>query len=689
MIRRFEFGAPLPTDAVVKALPACGDALPFFTVSKSDAGLSFTCELAENTQIFGLGETVRGINKRGHLYRSWNTDEPLHAEHKNSLYASHNFLIFYTDGKPLGVFFDDPGLMTFDLGYTHAAQAVITSQSGHVNVYWVEGNTLKEVAKAFRQLIGPSYLPPKWAFGYIQSRWGYASAQEIRQVVQEHRKRQIPLDGVCMDIDYMTDYKDFTVNDETFPAFEAFNQEMKEEHIRLVPIIDAGVKEQAGYSVYEEGVKKGYFCTREDGSPFVGAVWPGCSCFPDFMQPEARRWFGQKYHSLMDAGVEGFWNDMNEPALFYTPEGLDAAWKDALPFTEDRNPGVVDFFHLKGIFPSTSGRQADYESFYHQLEGQRVRHDKIHNLYGAYMTRAAHEGMTAYDPAKRFLRFARSSYIGAHRWGGVWQGDNMSWWSHLLLNLKMLPSLNMCGFLYNGADLGGFGCDVTEDLLLRWLQLGIFTPLMRNHSALGTREQEVYRFSSWEAMKNTLSLRYALLPYLYSEFMKAALKDEALFRPLAFDYPQDARALGVEDQVMLGGECMIAPVYEPNAKGRYVYLPEDMLMVRLRSPEDYDLVPLPKGDHWVDVQLHETPLFIKKGCFIPLAQGAQWVEAVDASRLTLLGWLTGDAAYDLYDDDGYTAQPELKKGLTAIVVKSGKAEGDGLELNGEKLIIDC
>lgn len=688
MIRRFDFGSPVNTQAVLIPCDSCLEKLPYFTLSQSDAGLSFTYVMTADEMIFGLGETVRGINKRGHLYRSWNTDDGEHCEHKNALYASHNFLIFDNGARVLGLFVDDPGLVTFDLGYTDASKAIITSQSGNVSLYVIEEVSLKAAAKAFRQLIGPSYIPPKWAFGYIQSRWGYKDEKDVRRVVAEHRSRGIPLDGVCLDIDYMDDFKDFTLDDKAFPDFKAFNQEMKDDHIRLIPIIDAGVKEKEGYSVYEEGVEKGYFCTLQDGSPFVGAVWPGRSVFPDFMQPEARQWFGQKYHGLMDAGVEGFWNDMNEPALFYTPQGLAAAKARADELSSDPNPGVYTFFTLRDVF-HVQNQQEDYERFYHKLNGQWVRHDKIHNLYGAYMTRAAHEGMTAYDPHKRFLRFARSSYIGAHRWGGVWQGDNMSWWSHLLLNLKMLPSLNMCGFLYNGADLGGFGCNTTEDLMLRWLQLGVFTPLMRNHSAMGTREQEIYRFGLWEDLKNILTVRYGLLPYLYSEFMKAALNDEAMFRPLAFDYPHDARARRIEDQVMLGNECMIAPVYEQNARGRYVYLPEDMLLVRFRSGTDYDLLPLPKGDHWIDLNLNEMPLFIKKGSFIPLAQPAQWVEAVDSRRLTLLGWLTGDAAYDLYDDDGYTAQPELKKGLTAIVVKSGKAEGDGLELDGGKLMVDC
>jgi alpha-glucosidase len=255
----------------------------------------------------------------------------------------------------------------------------------------------------------------------------------------------------------------------------------------------------------------------------------------------------------------------------------------------------------------------------------------------------------------------------------------------------MLPSLNMCGFLYTGADLGGFNGDTTEDLLLRWLQLGVFTPLMRNHSCQGTREQEIYRFSLQEKMRDIVTVRYALIPYLYSEFMKAALTDGCMFRPLAFDYPADETACRVEDQVMLGGECMIAPVYEQNARGRNVYLPEDMLLVRFRSAEDYCLIPMEKGRHWIDLDLNELPLFIRKGCVIPMSRGGGWVEAVDFTDLTLLGWLEGETSYAFYNDDGMDAAPVLEKGLQTIRCKAegGKAiaAGEGLRLDASKVIV--
>ncbi len=246
--------------------------------------------------------------------------------------------------------------------------------------------------------------------------------------------------------------------------------------------------------------------------------------------------------------------------------------------------------------------------------------------------------------------FSRSSYIGMHRYGGIWMGDNKSWWSHILLNLKMLPSLNMCGFLYTGADLGGFGADTTRDLVLRWLALGVFTPLMRNHSALGTREQEAYQFENIEDFRHVIGVRYRLVPYLYSEYMKAALNDDMYFRPLGICLPGRCIRSQVEDQLILGNEIMIAPVYTQNAKGRYVYLPEEMMFVKFLPDGSISQEILGKGIHYVEVALNEVPLFIRSGKCIPVADVAESVKDIDTSKLTMLGY--EGSSYTLYEDDG-------------------------------------
>jgi len=668
MIRKYTFGTPLPTDAVVRSVPAEQGSLPYFTLSKGEDGsLTFSLILSPEEVLFGLGQGVRGIDKRGHRYESWNSDVFNHTEERPSLYGSHNFLVFFSPDRLFGVYLDDPGKITWDLGYTARDQAVITVESGSLDLYLIEEDSLPAIARAFRGLTGRSYIPPRWAFGYIQSRWGYASEEEVRTVADEHRKRHIPLDAVCLDIDYMVDFKNFTWNPKAFPDLKKFQAEMKEDHLRLVPIIDAGIKVEEGYAPYDTGKAGDCFCKKEDGSDFVAAVWPGRCCFPDFLREDVRRWFGDLYLPLLEAGVEGFWNDMNEPALFYSDEGL----ADAFATADKIRAGGVDYestWWLKDVFNGMANSMDDYRRFYHLVDGKPVRHDRVHNLYGAGMTRATAEGFRRFAPDQRLLLFSRSSFIGAHRNGGIWQGDNFSWWSHLKMALQMLPNLNLCGFLFTGCDLGGFGCNVTEDLMERFLQLGVFTPLMRNHSALHTREQEIYRFSIWETMRDTVSVRYALLPYLYSEFMKAALRDEMLFRPLAFDYPADRRAVHTQDQLMLGGDCMIAPVYEQNAAGRYVYLPEDMLLIRFRSAKDYDLVPLEKGDHWIDLALGEFPLFVKKNRAVPLCAGGESSELLDDTAFTLLGQIEKEGVLELYRDDGRTVNPDLESGLTRITL---------------------
>ena len=690
MIRRYDYGTPLFTGAIAIPQPVCTDEMPRFTVEKNGESVSFRVQMDEDDQIFGLGESVRGMNKRGHRYRAWCSDDFSHTEDKASLYASHNLVIFSGKSGVFGLYVDDPGAVTFDLGYTRGDEAVITSENGNCSAYYIEADSLIGAVKEFRHMIGRSYLPPKWGLGYIQSRWGYVTEEDLREVARNHRERHIPLDMLSMDIDYMEDFKDFTWDTKKFPDLKAMIADFKADNLRVVPIIDAGVKLCPGDPTYDEGVEKDYFVKKKDGSTFVGAVWPGKAVFPDFMRNDVRQWFGDKYHGMLEAGVEAFWNDMNEPAIFYSEEGLADAYAKADKL-RNKNIGVYDYFALKDAFTGMSNSMADYQRFYHDVDGQRIRHDKVHNLYGAMMTKAGAQGMKSFNPDKRHLLFSRASFIGAHRDGGVWQGDNFSWWSHIALNLRELAGMNMCGFLYTGADLGGFGQNTTEDLLQRWLQLGVFTPLMRNHAALGTRDQEIYRFRNWEQMRDTLTVRYALIPFLYSELVKAAIKDDMLFRPLAFDYPADKRACRVEDQLMLAGSCMIAPVYEQNARGRYMYLPEDMLMVRFRSAEDYDCIPMTKGDHWIDLEMNEFPLFIKKGQVIPLAKGAECVAQVDETRLALLGWLEHGTACTLYDDDGESMNIDLAAGLTLIdvQVKSGKAiaKAQGIDLDASRIIV--
>ena len=646
MIQKYTYGTPFETDAIVTSIPA-SEGTPAYGTISTENGFSFTYDMDDNDVVYGLGESNRGINKRGYVYESNCSDQPNHTEDKISLYGAHNFLVI-SGKQTFGLFVDYPGKLKFDIGYTLSSQLKITCEDADLYLYVIEGETPYDIVKQFRKIIGRSYIPPKFAFGFGQSRWGYTTADDFRKAADGYRENNIPIDMVYMDIDYMEDYKDFTVNQENFPDFEAYVNEMKEKGIHLVPIIDAGVKVEAGYDVYEEGVEKNYFCKREDGSDFVSAVWPGWTHFPDVLNADARKWFGDKYDVLVSKGIDAFWNDMNEPSIFYSQEGL-ADFKETAKKYVEGDPEVPHYMVGEKL-QALANNHEDYKRFYHNVNGEQVRHDKVHNLFGYNMTRSAGEAFERISPDKRILMFSRPSYIGMHRYGGIWTGDNCSWWSHILLNLKMMPSLNMCGFLYTGADLGGFGANTTRDLLLRWLALGVFTPLMRNHAALGTREQEPYQFEHIEDFRNVIGVRYRLVPYLYSEYMKATLNDDMYFKPLAFVYPDDKLARNTEDQLMIGNEIMIAPVYTQNAIGRYVYLPEEMMLVKFLGNGNMFQEVLPKGIHYVEIALNEVPLFIRKGCAIPVADFAESVPDIKEESIRMVGY--EGASYERYTDDG-------------------------------------
>ncbi len=648
MISQFVYGHPVETYAVVEDVPVLGhEQLRHFT-RKKGSPQAFSCPLGEEDIVYGLGETMRGINKRGYRYISFNYDDPIHRDDMPSMYGAHNFLI--VDGaEPFGAFFDTPAKVVFDVDSKGDGALTVLCESQDLRLYLVEGKTAYDIARQFLGIIGRSFLPPLWAFGYGQSRWGYKTERDVSRVADKHREAGIPLDYICMDIDYMDRYIDFTVNERRFPDLAGYAARMKERGLRLVPIVDAGIKIEPGNLVYDEGVQKGYFCLNHEGTCYRAEVWPGMTHFPDFLREEVRQWFGDQYKFYTDRGLEGFWNDMNEPAIFsseYRAQGTEPDLDHGDPDQPERHT-------------------ADFKDFFHRLDDGREKSNyEVHNLFGGMMTRASGQGLDRLLD-KRYLLFSRSSYIGAHRFGGIWTGDNASTWEMLRQNVYHMPSLNMCGFLYSGADTGGFGGNAPRELLLRWLAFSAFTPLMRNHTCIHTRHQECYRFRNPEDFKTIVSLRYRLAPYLYSEFMKAALRQDMFIRPLAFDFPEDRKARDIEDQLMVGESVMIAPIVEQGAKGRIVYLPEPMTEVRY-SREGFSCTEADAGEWTVMVPLNQAVFYIRQGKLIPVGGAASCTAELDLSDVELLG--SGDAC-EQYIDDGFTKDCSLDR----CVVRRKKA----------------
>ncbi|MBQ1628114.1 MAG: alpha-glucosidase [Treponema sp.] len=665
MISKFVFGEPFCTESVVcfpeaaavyKNLP---EKFPYGSIMVSK-DFKFEYQLKTNDRIYGLGETLGGINKRGKIYESWCSDDPVHTEEKKSLYGAHNFIVIHSDEdkKTFGLYFDYPGKLIIDAAYTKNDLLSVCADEPHIDLYLIEPEKENErkilsVVEQFRAIIGKSYVPPLWAFGFMQSRWGYGSEDDLLRVYENYNKLGIPLDAIFLDIDYMDEFRDFSINGKNFKDFRKAINDFRKKNIHIVPIIDAGIKAETESEIDKEGIKNDFFCKKADGKFFAAGVWPGLSHFTDFLNPAAREWFGSKYMPLINDGIDGFWNDMNEPALFYSEDGIKSGYKKIKELIDNENPNVFSTWEVKDVVLGLQNSMDDYRSFYHRVPEKLagalaekdsgvknglvlVRHDKIHNMYGYNMTRAASEYFEKHVKEK-ILMISRASYIGMHRFSGIWTGDNSSWWSHILLLLRQLPSLNMCGFLYIGCDLGGFGCNTSRDLLLRYLSIGIFTPLMRNHSALGTREQECYQFENPEDFRGIICLRYRLLPYLHELFGKCAEEGKMYFKPLSFDYPDDEIAPSIEDQLMIGDDIMIAPVYTQNVSGRTVYLPEDMTMISCGLGSGLDCgepekQELKKGVHFVDVPLNKIVFFIKKGHKIPVTEPALSTAELDLSK---------------------------------------------------------
>lgn len=629
MVYKVKFGEPIETFSVVKKV-AESENLDFFSVKEKKNEIIFEYKLKKNDIVFGLGEAHGNLNKRGFRCVNFNTDNYYFSENAPSIYASHNFLI--VDGKEcFGVFIDTPAKTTFEIDYNQSGKIKVICENKNLNVYIVTGKNAYDTNRQFLKIIGKSFVPPLWAFGLGQSRWGYKTQQDFENVINGYQKNKLPLDYVCMDIDYMDRYIDFTINKNSFPNMKKFVSDCKKKGVNLVPIIDAGIKVEQGNKTYDEGVKNNFFCKDKNGNNFEAYVWPGKTHFVDFLQPKARIWFGKQYKDLLECGFTGFWNDMNEPAIFN-----------------------MDFFDAqkqkKQIFQKTE----DYNAFYHNLNGKTINHNDVHNIYGHLMTMASSNELKKLD--ERYLLFSRSSFIGSHRYGGVWTGDNFSSWQNLKESLPMLCSMNMCGLIFSGADTGGFAGNCSEQLLLRWLAVSVFTPLFRIHSDISSSPQECYSFGQNDKFRKILSLRYRLLPYIYAEFVKSAMTCDLYLKPLAFVYPNDKQAQNIQDQLFVGQSIMIAPIVEENAVERDVYLPEKMTKV-VFDGKNFKCENFESGNHKIHCELDEVVFFIKDKCLVPVAADAQNTQKINLTKVTLLG---NGTTYKQYIDDGKTKQISQK-----------------------------
>jgi alpha-glucosidase len=573
--------------------------------------------LLADERFIGLGEKAGGTDKRRQAFTNWNTDAFGYAGGSDPLYVSIPFYMgLHSNSLVYGIFLDNSYRTNFNFGASNDRFSSFSAEAGEMNYYFIHRPSVAETIQAYTELTGRMEIPPLWALGYQQCRYSYFPDSEVMNVARTMREKGFAGDAIVLDIHYMDAYKVFTFHPERFPNPKKMIADLKTLGFNTVVINDPGIKVEKGYSAYEDGLKQGIFAKYPDGTPYSGEVWPGWCHFPDFTNPKARVWWGDNMKTLTDAGVTGFWNDMNEPA----------AWGQNIP-------NIVEF----------------------DFDGNKASYKKAHNVYGLEMARSSYEGAKRHLGGKRPFVLTRAAFAGIQRYSSIWTGDNTATDDHLMLGTRLVAGLGLSGVPFTGVDIGGFNGNGSRELFARWVTVGAFTPFFRIHAAIYTKEQDPWSFGEdvEEICKNYIQLRYNLMPYIYSAFHEAAQTGLPVARNLAITYPFDAKIYdgAFNSQYLFGGAFLIAPVVSTQQFAK-VYLPE-------KGEDWYDFHSnkrLSGGQEiLVEAPLERLPVFVRGGSIIPQQSPVLHAGQKPTDTLTLHVYRGNTSnSFTYYEDDGET-----------------------------------
>src|SRR5713101_1943329 len=567
---------------------------------------------------YGLGDKTGPMNRRNRAFTMWNSDVFGWSESTDPMYKAMTFFMGLRKGTAWGVFFDNTYRSSFDFGKESPDYFSFGAEGGELNYYFFAGPNPKKVVEEYTMLVGRSPLPPLWSLGYQQSRYSYYPEARVREIAATLREKKIPADVIYLDIDYQQGNAPFTINREYFPHFEQMVADLRAQGFRLITITDLHIKKDPGhgYTPYDSGIKNDVFVKNPDGSDFVGIVWPGESVFPDFTLTKARDWWGSLYKDFVGMGVAGFWNDMNEPALF---ERADKT------------------------MPLDTRHRLD--------DGTSLDHRAIHNVYGMENVRATYDGLRKLQADERPFVLTRAAYSGAQRYAATWTGDSSSTWNHLSMSTPMLLSLGLCGYALAGDDIGGFAGSPPADLLTRWFEVGAFNPIYRDHTGKGTADQEPWVHGpQQEAIRRRyVELRYQLLPYIYTGIEESTHTGLPFMRPVFLDYPQAEGFYGNNRDFLFGSDLFVAPMVTEMVDAEEVQLPPG---------EWYDYWTSRKFASKDKITLHpaldEMPLYVRAGAVLPMQPVTQSTSKKPTGPLQLRVYAGDDCRGSLYEDDGHT-----------------------------------
>lgn len=607
---------------------------------------------------FGLGDKTGSFDRREQAYTLWNTDAYLWQETTDPLYKSIPFFMTFRRGTAAGVLLDNTWRSSFDFGKGEPNVYSFGAVNGPVDYYIFYGPTPKQVLAAYAWLTGPPPLPPLWSFGYQQSRYSYTPQARVLEVAKRLRADRIPSDAIYLDIEFQQKNRPFTIDRERFPEFEKMIEELRAENFHVVAITDLHIASAPGehYAPYDSGVKSDEFVKNPDGSLFTGKVWPGMCVFPDFTRDQTRQWWGSLYAPFDKMGIEGFWNDMDEPSVFESPNLT-------MP-----------------------------ENVRHRIEGtgfqtRTAAHAEIHNVYGMENSRATYEGQLKLDPDRRPFVLTRATYAGGQRYAVTWTGDNSSTWNHLRLTTPMLKSLGLSGFAFAGADVGGYAGTPSPELLTKWIEVGAFQPIDRDHTEKGTGDQEPWVGGpEQEAIRRRfIEERYKLMPYLYSVAEESSRTGVPMLRPLFVEFPNaaaDGHPMDVDRyasaEFLLGSKLLIAPSPFPDEQDDY--------LVEFPFAGWYDYwtglqvrtVPGVFPSASVHPQLDQLPVYVRPGTILPMEPLVQSTAELPKGPLTLRVYPGPRCDGRLYQDDGATFA--YRRGESLQMQFKCEIANDGLHL---------
>lgn len=574
-------------------------------------------ELQEGERFLGLGEKTGPLDKRGRAYVNCNTDNFAYGPDADPLYASIPFYIGIHSQGIYGIFLNNSYKSTFNFGASSDRFAWFSVDDGQMDYFYIHGGLKEGIAGVLHYygwLTGKGAIIPKWALGFQQCRYSYYPDTEVLRIAQTFREKRIPCDVLYLDIHYMDAFKVFTWHPDYFPDPKRLADQLNELGIRLVVIMDPGIKVEPGYAPYDTGVEEGYFARLPDGEPYSGQVWPGWSHFPDFTSEKTRKWWGEQMKIYTDAGIAGFWNDMNEPA----------AWGQHLP-------GLIEF----------------------DMEGQDGSFKEARNIYGMQMARATFEGALELRPNERPFNLTRAGFAGIQRYAAVWTGDNTASEEHMLAGVRLVNSLGLSGVFFAGYDVGGFVGEPSPALYARWMQLGAFSPFFRAHTMINSRDAEPWAFGEEveDIARNFIRLRYRLMPYIYTAVAQPGRGfNLPVARSLAMEWPHDPKVYQqpYDAQYLFGPDILVIPMESHKSLAK-IYLPEG---------EWYDFYDDRKfaggQEHIIEPSIERLPLFVRAGAVIPMQSAVEYMDQPHDGVLDLhvyAGEVAGREAL-VYEDDG-------------------------------------